>query len=1006
VGVDEDGTADDITRLSVGGELRRYVVAKGFDSVIAATGLIIPKLGRTENYYYIEPAYANEAVILVNSLVSLKVEDLALIAVPSALDKDFLLSQNLVIDDNSISKKISRIKSYAFTNMKNKDYNINLSESGISNMVIEDFAIYHSNIRSIVLPGNSASLSNISERFISGYQPYLSSVTFGGGTAASNYAFVDNFILYYGNPNTAISKTHIIYVLPNVADALNIVSPENPVPFVGSIGTKNNVITSLKIPATVSIINDYALSCIEFFDNNADGRFVQSITVDGEEQEIKSMWGDDGFTFEMFGITANPNSSPFGVYVNESEIKIWKNYWEKWKQFPIFVNSKKLDFYGWSKIDNDQINAYVFDSYYDNNHTQTFYKTVYLRKFWEGDVADDVEWATFEYGQSFDFFNPEYHELFKDKFGYEFHKFYGWSATGYMVDYVAEGVSYSANLYKENTRFKVTMENNDETQQIYINSTIVFAAIWDEYPIQFFVRKNVSGQFVWTELDANFVLETSANAPDNVKTLDQLAQNDDSDLDILLPGLNEKDYSFIENGVTYRFIGWQAISQYVYEDFLNGDENIEHSWDDVDTMVRLLPNGNIWAENLYVSSIQSPTDHSLYDGSSQFGLAPVRYFALYNKSTSNFNVTPDVAPNAFNYVVSSYNHTNENSIRIPYAKYVASTGNSAVGYMHPIVGIDDGVFAHRTNIVNEIYIGGAVLSIGTNAFRAVNATSLTFGYKNGDATVGQLSGNSYRHGLLIGDGAFAYSPVLTGHITLPYLTQSIGANAFRNNYLLQEFEIAAPPVGGKYSLAFVGDRAFAYNSNMTSNNIGNPEILDLVSQATSPQTPYPFGVGVFMGSGKMQEYVLYKYTDNETLPDDDPVYTLVHAGRMNGGSNIVFDNGDLIIDGVAVKDDEGENVKVIGIDSYAFSFSDTVNYITVKGDINVAANAFYLIGEQLQYVDMTDAVMNSVYRINELHAFADMPRCPIYVKATELAAWRNRFPVVADWFEVKKPALP
>jgi hypothetical protein len=186
---------------------------------------------------------------------------------------------------------------------------------------------------------------------------------------------------------------------------------------------------------------------------------------------------------------------------------------------------------------------------------------------------------------------------------------------------------------------------------------------------------------------------------------------------------------------------------------------------------------------------------------------------------------------------------------------------------------------------------------------------------------------------------------------------------------------------------------------MISNDIGKPVILDPIGASITGV----FGSGVFVGSGKMNERIVYKYNDIYGTPK----YYLVHAGRMNGARNIVFNNGQLIVDGV-IQQTNGVDVRIDRIDSYAFSFSDTVNYITVKGSVEVSVNAFWYIGEQLQFIDLIDADITKVAVNGKDYAFASMPRCPIYVKAAQLTQWKDKFSFIADWFlpEDKKPAIP
>jgi hypothetical protein len=240
--------------------------------------------------------------------------------------------------------------------------------------------------------------------------------------------------------------------------------------------------------------------------------------------------------------------------------------------------------------------------------------------------------------------------------------------------------------------------------------------------------------------------------------------------------------------------------------------------------------------------------------------------------------------------------------------------------------------------------------------------------------------------LIIGPGAFAFNTELTGTVTLPYITGSIGANAFRNNYLLEEFRIGTPPPEDPdYHLYAVGDKAFAYNSNLLYNDVGDPKILNRVGASK-------FGSGVFVGSGKMEQYVVRKETVG--LDDDgDPIisYILVHAGRMGGAGSIIFNNGELLLGDLGneqiaeFEDEDGiiKDVQVDKIDGYAFSYSDTVYYIKIAGNVAVGINAFYLIGEQLQWIDLTLAIVSLVdaQTINGLgeYAFAFMPRCPLYV---------------------------
>jgi hypothetical protein len=77
------------------------------------------------------------------------------------------------------------------------------------------------------------------------------------------------------------------------------------------------------------------------------------------------------------------------------------------------------------------------------------------------------------------------------------------------------------------------------------------------------------------------------------------------------------------------------------------------------------------------------------------------------------------------------------------------------------------------------------------------------------------------------------------------------------------------------------------------------------------------------------------------------------------------------------------------IDGYAFSYSDTVYYIKIGDGVAVNANAFYLIGEQLQHIDLTEADVELFYNKpsdvdgSAVHAFAVMPRCPLYVKSRD-----------------------
>jgi hypothetical protein len=1053
IGIDEDGrNDDDITRFTVGGELRRYVVNKGIIALIGSSSRPTTSLLQTRKYYYVVPQTNTSERAVTNSLISKEVDNLALIAVPSGLGVNFIIKDNIVTGSTIIKK----VKSYAFTNMKNNiilnfnDVTFQNGEMPTSNLIIEEYAIYHSNIGGIVFPSKveqpTGASANISSNCISGFHPYLTTVNFAND-AFGNFAFLENKILYYGNPNPEnnINKIHIMYVLPSVDRVENTVQSggvgSEEFPFVNARGSGDNAVITLWIPTSVTKINDYAFSCINYTDNSEGRNAIESITIEGEAN-INEDRG--GLTFKIFGITTNKYSSPFMTLEMLTGGGDIRSTWTPWQVFPIFVNESTLDYYATSEINSNEVvpgyenatSGVLGETLF---HTQTFEKIIYIQKF-KGDPNEEGnvyrKWITIEYGQVMTFFNPEKEEQYAVDFYNPFHEFAEWGVTEFAPEQFSNSNQYLTDkAYVSNKKFKIGMRNElsygllDGT--IYINSSITLFAQWDEYPIQFIIIDPLNPiavdgedkpQLQWKELDTDFILQADQTSTARYVTLSALALNGANNFEVnnvYLPGLPDSKYTFIKDGVTYRFIGWQQVSvdkmaDYKNKTYLGGvylwPEAFEKNGE-VNADIRRFPDGNVSAE---VITLDTNNHKRKVD---DFGIEykPLLYFALYEPSTSNYHIEENESI-AGTLKVSYSIGTLETDIRIPYARYGEYKDDnypniSGVGYMTPIIEIAEGAFAYSENITGEIYIGGAILTIGKNAFRGTNATKLTFKHELSNALVTRLMGsNNVGHGLYIESGAFAHSVELSGTVTLPYITEKIGDTAFINNYKLEEL-IMLPNESMVYKLATVGDRAFAYNVEMVWNDVGRPEIINNVVN---------FGSGVFMGSGKIMNVIVRNYYND----NNEWVNTLIHAGQTNGANKIAFVSITVPITDAALPaghftgaesekvkigvimievdnsgtaaweillDEEDKYILVDTIASNAFAFAEIVNYIKIGSNVTVQNDAFFMLGEQLQYIDLTDANRSNISVNAADHAFNAMSFCPLYVKDSELTAWKSQF---------------
>jgi hypothetical protein len=849
LGVDETTVNKDFT----GGSLERYIVQKGFDTWSVSidpgnAGELVEFRFRhgTKIYKY---GYAdNTNAILNDCLVIISDGKNILLAVPSAIKLGGKEGEKLFTMPSTTNTSY-RVASYAFAN--NKTINELSFAGSLPSLEIDKNAIYHTRISKIVLPKAStitSGIANVNPSCISGFQPKLASVTFGlennQPMFQSNYAFVglnglNDQILYYDNDDNLEkeNRTHIMYVLTTVEENSPLVTIEG--------STETNKIKVLHIPATVRIINDYALSCLDY-------DIIKGIVIDYDEATPK----------QQQGITSNLTDAMFGIHGSVKPAG--------WDSYPIFVHKEQLDYYNGSKINTNPF----------YRHTQTYIKTVVFKK--AADDATNVT-ATFEYGETIPFFDSEF-SAFANRyntiaFNMPWAKFTKWT--------VPDNSNYTGE-YEDGYQYTILMKNDNtggrSEGDIYINSEITFVGGWDTYSLQLVIRGD---EGIGTEIDYNFEVADDGGTR---HTIDSLAGEYISGSTIRLPGLPaETEYNFVDNGITYQFIGWVKAD----------DWKGEWLWNNVDPADRILPDGNVEA------------DFSSLDVQ--------RFYALYDMVTDNLNYTQFSGM----YSVTYKPGTDFTNVRIPYAHY-----DETVKYMKLVTRIGEDAMAGNDTfmyraITDEIYIGGAILKISKDAFRGTTATSLVFGHVNNDGLVNTAAMGG---GLIIGETAFADNKYISGTIQLPQVTFRIGDGAFRNNYALEGITLNFGADGNdKVLLAEVGEFAFAYNAAMTSNDVTIPDVLDNLTG---------FGFGVFMKSG-LEKMVVHKGT-------------LVYAGTAGKGVQpTIINNSDYIV--VTIGNGDG----ITKIAKYAFAFNTYVNKIVIANSAMVVEdNAFFKIGEQLQIIDL------------------------------------------------------
>jgi hypothetical protein len=183
----------------------------------------------------------------------------------------------------------------------------------------------------------------------------------------------------------------------------------------------------------------------------------------------------------------------------------------------------------------------------------------------------------------------------------------------------------------------------------------------------------------------------------------------------------------------------------------------------------------------------------------------------------------------------------------------------------------------------------------------------------------------------------------------------------------------------------VGDFAFAYNVEMTANDITKPALLNYQSDNNDENNHkgiIKFGVGVFIGSG-MDGNIIRTYNDSKIL---------IYAGTMGG--NVAPTDGYVT---VKIGGEDGLDVNVIA--GYAFSYNIYVNKIIISSGVKVNANAFFNIGEQLQIINLLNTYTDCE-KDASVSAFNGMLPCELYVIADTISNWKDKFANIESWFRL------
>jgi hypothetical protein len=414
------GMSSEARNFTTGG-LQRFVVAKGLDVWLTASDLGRPEDGTVEFTTYGRTArysYAfNSAGMLFGYVIkdNKTTSDLELLAVPSSVS----MSQN-TFDAKTVTN-LKKIKSYAFTGVGTLEKIL----LNVDHLVIEKYAINFTKMNTLALP-DELTIDEASAEMIYGYNQNLATVYFKNASDfSSNYAFVENKMLYFSRANT---KERLLFMLR------------------GYIGEARVNGLCIALNTAVTVINDYALS-------NIDYTQTRSVAAEGAAQEIVTMPAPVHGT-----VTYGFSKIMFGDGMPDT--------------FPIFVHKDKMTYYAKSNVNNDITNP----------HTQTYVKKLYFK--YDDTPQSEAVYSGHDivYGENIEFFNPEYNTgSFNIHFEKLWYAFISWNVQSYGTDSAKYVYTYQPG---DTVRVGASITNGNP-KEIYIADSITLFASWLESPIRF-----------------------------------------------------------------------------------------------------------------------------------------------------------------------------------------------------------------------------------------------------------------------------------------------------------------------------------------------------------------------------------------------------------------------------------------------------------------------------------------------------------------------------------------